>query len=335
MGAFIFPLYLSQERDLSKGTPPDWIEILPAGEIETLDGRVFRNTAPKKILEAFEKARIHGVFLPIDFEHATELRAPNGERVEAAGWIRKLEDRDGAIWGAVEWTDLGREALETKRVRYFSPAVLIDKYGVVVEILSGALTVRPAIAELPAIASRALEFAQEEKDMPLGPIAKLLELPEDADLATILAKIQEILERLRTLEEGSEAVTAKKEEAEKEIASLRKDLDELRARAESLLREKEEYARKEFSRKVDETISEAVREGKIPPASREYFVQLCAREEDLERLRVVLTSARPFIAEQKFEGDSLSNEEKEICAKTGTAPEEFLRAKKTLGGKNG
>jgi phage I-like protein len=32
-----------------------------------------------------------GVDLPIDWEHATELRAPQGERADAAGWLSRLE----------------------------------------------------------------------------------------------------------------------------------------------------------------------------------------------------------------------------------------------------
>lgn len=57
------------------------------------------------IIEAF---RERAVSLPVDMEHSTEIKAPNGEPAPAVGWIEDLEDRGGAV---------GKSSLERNRPR--------------------------------------------------------------------------------------------------------------------------------------------------------------------------------------------------------------------------
>jgi len=75
-------------RALPEGDgPPGWLLLVPAGRFEGRDGRFWVNDRPDAIVAAFEAA---GQPLPIDWEHATEIKAPAGDPAPAAGWITAL-----------------------------------------------------------------------------------------------------------------------------------------------------------------------------------------------------------------------------------------------------
>lgn len=141
------------------GTLPDWIQLIPSGAVvKTCDGREFRNPNPQAIIEQFAQ---HGLDLPVDYEHASELKAKTGEESPAAGWISQLEVRAGAIWGKVDWTERGAKSLTSKEYRYFSPAFVRSKDGAITALASGALTNQPAFNQLPALAHEELESELE------------------------------------------------------------------------------------------------------------------------------------------------------------------------------
>lgn len=67
---------------------------------------------------------------------------------EAFGWLRELRNRDGQLEGRVEWTDLGKPAVESGRFKFFSTVYAsadVEKLGDRV-IKNGAL--RPAVRPL-------------------------------------------------------------------------------------------------------------------------------------------------------------------------------------------
>jgi phage I-like protein len=130
---------------------PEWVMLLPPGrEIAARDGRAWVNDRPQAILAAFDKRAMP---LPLDWEHATELRATQGEPAPAAGWIDRLEVRTGgALWGHVDWTPRGRAAVVSREYRFLSPVFLFERASMrILELTSAALTNRPAL-HLKAIA---------------------------------------------------------------------------------------------------------------------------------------------------------------------------------------
>ena len=71
-----------------KGAPL-WVKLIPTGDIqddkawiEGRDGRTWVNDNPQGIVDAFEA---NGADLPIDVEHATELKASNGDPTPTVG----------------------------------------------------------------------------------------------------------------------------------------------------------------------------------------------------------------------------------------------------------
>ncbi len=128
---------------LPPGPPPDWVELVPAGpEVVGVDGRRWVNDTPQGIVATFQQ---RGRPMVIDWEHATEHRAPQGLDAPAAGWIDRMEVRAGAIWGHVqEWTARAREQLTERAYRFLSPVFQFEKVsGRIVNITSAALTNTP------------------------------------------------------------------------------------------------------------------------------------------------------------------------------------------------
>ena len=153
---------------------PEWVPLLPAGEIRTFDGR-----GPYRVQDA--QALIHASMadprgaLPIDENHATDLAAPKGGEAPARGWIKELQAREDGIWGRVEWTGAGRALVADRAYRGISPVFFHDKAGAIHRIARASLTNYPNLRGLPAL---------HQEDARMGALmtrlAALLGLPEDA-----------------------------------------------------------------------------------------------------------------------------------------------------------
>lgn len=121
---------------------PEWIELLPSGpNIKGRDGRAWRLSNPAKVADAF---RQQGISLVIDYEHSTEVSAPNGVEAPAAGWVEDVQVRDdGSVWGKVDWTLKANNAIVSKEYRFISPAFNHTKEGDIIKLSSIALTNKP------------------------------------------------------------------------------------------------------------------------------------------------------------------------------------------------
>jgi len=104
-----------------EGGAPEWVHLLPAGAVETVDRRgPYRVTDGEKLIAA---SFAQSPRLPIDENHATDLAAPKGQPAPARGWITALEARADGIWGKVEWTEAGRQLVEDRAYRGLSPVI--------------------------------------------------------------------------------------------------------------------------------------------------------------------------------------------------------------------
>lgn len=163
-------------------TAPEYIHLLPAGEIRTVDGR-----GPYRVrdVEALMRASMEGgARLVIDENHATDLAAPRGEAAPARGWIVALQSRQDGIWGQVEWTEAGRRLVADKAYRNISPAIRHLADGTVTGVLRASLV---NMANLRGLA------ALHQQDGNMDFLAKLrqeLGLKDDADEAAVLAAVK-------------------------------------------------------------------------------------------------------------------------------------------------
>ena len=143
---------------------PAWVMLVPSGTFKGRDGRgPFHIANPDDVIAETQAQQLEAG-LPFDINHSTDFAAPKGGESPAAGWIKELANRDGAIWGRVEWTALGKESLtrgpnnEPPQYRYISPVFTFDeKTGEVQEILRAALTNNPNLYDT-VICARAIEM---------------------------------------------------------------------------------------------------------------------------------------------------------------------------------
>lgn len=142
--------------------PPAWVQLLPIGpNITGFDGRSWRLPDPQAVVAAFQTRNNH---LVVDWEHSSEHRAPQGLDAPAAGWIDALENRNGAIWGHVEWTPKAAAQIAGKEYRFLSPVFAYRKDDNTIQtLLSVGLTNQPNL-NMTALNNTALNQAAFYRD---------------------------------------------------------------------------------------------------------------------------------------------------------------------------
>lgn len=172
---------------------PDWIAILPVGTFAGRDGRgPYSNVTPQKVIAAsMAKAPACGILL--DFNHGSEY---HGGDSQAAGWIRELALRDGAIHGRVEWTPAGQEAIRAGAFHFVSPAFEHAADGSVLAVRRVGLVNDPNL-DLPAIALHSVSHGT----VALSINAMRIPLGETRPMRTLMSAIErEICARTGTSE---------------------------------------------------------------------------------------------------------------------------------------
>lgn len=176
---------LMQAQNLPSATDksvPEWVMLLPAGaEILTTDNRgPYRVANPAAVVAASS-----GRSLPIDENHAIDIKGPKGERTPAVGRVVEVEAReDGSIWGRVAWNSTGQELMAEQAYVGLSPVVTVGEGKTITGILRASLTNKPNLRGMAAL--------HMENDMDLSAIAKALGLAEDASLDDIVAAITKL-----------------------------------------------------------------------------------------------------------------------------------------------
>ena len=259
---------------------PEWVELLPPGTVVAgRDGRRWVNDRPEAILTAFRANRAD---LPLDWEHSTALLAPAGHPAPAAGWVRELELRDGGIWGRVEWTERGRQSVESREYRYVSPVIDFERHSNrIVRISSVALTNSPNL-QIGALNQTSQEHHMEPE------ILKALGLAETATPAEAIAAIAQLKSELVTARNRAETPSLDKfvPRADYETAINRAKAAEDRiAKAEVDSREQQ----------IEVAIKGALEVGKITPATADYHRAQCRQEGGLPRFEAFVAAA-PVIA---------------------------------------
>lgn len=171
-------------RDASSDDPAQsadtaWVHLLPSGQINGRDGRVFVLSDANTVI----RQSMTGVDLPIDYEHAIDTNT-QAKAVPAAGWIKDLQAREDGIWGQVEWTDSARAMIFGKEYRYLSPVLMYDASTKAIHRIIGAALVHRPNLTLKALSSENISMTPNED--PLAPIRLALGLNAQADTAAIV-----------------------------------------------------------------------------------------------------------------------------------------------------
>lgn len=300
------------------GDAPEWIMIMPAGpQLSAVDGRSWSIPDPEAVAAA---SLADGLDLPIDWEHAQDHLAPKGERADAAGWIDRIEVRDGAQWARVTWTEEGRRSVTGRAYRYISPTFLHDTAGRVARIIGAGLVNRPAFNSLPALA----QHTTPEDNM--KSILAGLGLAETATEADALAA----LTKLKT-----DLVTATASAQTPPLAKFvpRADYDQVLQRATAAEQKLTERDRTDLDARVTTLIDGAVAAGKIAPASKAHYVALA--QKDIASVEALLATAPQIVkpsglddpAKKPALGGVLDDVEKAMCRQLGLDEAAYLKTK--------
>lgn len=279
------------------GAAPDWVQLLPPGpSIKARDGRRWTYT-PATILSAFAANRGP---LPIDYEHGQDLLADKGTKALAAGWIVELAEREGGIWGKVEWTATAASEITERSYRFLSPSMRHTADGVLTRLAGAGLVNRPAL-EMTALSRE--EPQTSETQMDFKAIAKALGLAETADQAAIVVAIASRNdERAALCKALSVEVTADTATLTAAATKLTEDHRTALARIEeggdvaSLQASIASLQEQLDAGTIDKLLDDAQAAGKITPASRDTYRSICSEQGGIERFSA-LVKTLPVIAE--------------------------------------
>lgn len=244
------------------GSVPDWIELLPSGpSISGRDGRSWTLSDPNAIVRAF---RSHDGPIPIDWEHASEVRAPNGLDAPAAGWITEMEVRDGAVWGRAEWTAPAASQIGAKQYRFLSPVFTYSKAdNQIMALLSAGLTNQPNI--------KMTALNREESPMPLPKaVCTALSIPDDATEGDAICAISKLSTDLATATNRAESPPLEK-------FVPRADYDATLARAANAEAKIGEMEKAAQHAEIESLIDGALKARKIVPATADYYRAMCTK----------------------------------------------------------
>lgn len=320
----------------AEGGAPDWIEAIPAGpDILGRDGRRFRCADPYAVVEASNPADAP---IPVDVEHATEVRAPQGLDAPAYGWVEGFEVRDGgSIWAHVDWTRRGRGHVEDREYRFISPVFEHDREGCVIRITSLALTNNPNL-RLTALNQRGAGGDDTPNPDPTPPetgastvdakaLREALGLPADAtdDAVLTAAKTQ------RSANSAGPDLTKYAPRTELDAAARR--IQELEAAAA-------ERHKGELEKSADDAVDAALGEGKITPAAAPEYRALCRKDGGLETFKRLMATSPRIVGESDGKAlnrvdpaaagggaAGLSEVDRSVARAMGLSDEDFAKGK--------
>ena len=283
---------------------PEWVHLLPIGpSIDGLDGRHWTMADPAAVAaRSMLNAAGETVSLPLDFEHATEVRGNQGLPAPAAAWITALQVRDDGIWGRVDWLAEGRQAVESKSYRYLSPVFSYHRQTLEVHALrSAALTNQP---NLPLTALNRSAGTATPTGEPMTPeqqakLALFLGLAENAtaeQIKTKLALSLGLAENATAEQIVQAAQTATAQARAAETPDLTKfvprgDYEIVLNRAETAEATLATQAAAAEEAKIETAITDALAAGKIAPNAADYHRAQCRSEGGLERFTAYCAAA--------------------------------------------
>ena len=295
----------------AEGALPSRLVLLESGALRGRDGRAWINDDPAGVVASFTAG---GLDVPIDIEHATELKGPKGEPAPAQGWIKKLSALNGEIVADVEWTDHGAELIRSKAYRYISPAFLHRKdNGRVTRLLSVGLTNKPNF-DLPALNSE----TQEETRMDRAAIAAALGInasATDADVITAINSMRSSLDRPDpnkfVPKTDLDAALNRATTAEQKLADQEKQTNVARAIA---------------------LVDQGVKDGKIAPASKDHYLAICRQDGGFAQVEALLKTLPKLTGASDLDSrppgtpaGELTAEQKALCAECGISEDDFKK----------
>ncbi len=209
-----FQIEINVQQD---GSLPSSVQLCPISRNKELvygrDQRAYLIQG-KKVAEATNAV---GTDVVLDCEHASYgMRSP----APAYGWLSNFRAQNGFITAELQYTDLGREALEKRHFRYLSPSFLMKNDVEVEAIHSVGLVNLPNLTEMKAL-NNETEQNTEECDMDKETLALVQEqMAKNARLEGEKAQLEANKAQLKAENEQlKQQIAQGKLEANKQAAS--------------------------------------------------------------------------------------------------------------------
>ena len=265
------------------GKAPTRVQLLPAGaKIMGRDGRNWSNHDPAQVVLNTQARKID---LPIDENHALHLKAPLGESSPAFGWMRNITlNAQGETWADVEWTDAGRQLVESRQYRYLSPVFTFDKdTGDVIAIQSASFSNLPNL-ELAALNTQTQPSgnAAGQQEESMKKILAALGLPETATEDQALAALNAVQAKANS--------TALNSQVDLSLYAPRADMRVMEERALNAEKQLIDRNAADLKIRAEAAVDGAIKERKIAPVSKPAYLAMCASEEGLKQFGEVMKS---------------------------------------------
>lgn len=257
---------------------PEWVQLTPPGPVITgRDGRTWTINTEAVLANFADRG---GEFV-IDVEHATSRKAPLGEPALAAGWIKELAVRDGAIWGRAAWNDEARAWIEARQYRFLSPHVVFRTDTRQIDLIKNVGLTNTPNFQMAALNSEGIK--QETQSMDKA-ILEALGLNAEATTADAVQAI----------------TTLKTEKASALNSAAHPDPDKFvpiatHKTATARIEELEAAQAKSAEDAINAELDAAIEAGKIAPADREFYAAACNSEGGLDRFRASMETRSPIV----------------------------------------
>ena len=228
---------------------------------------------------------VRGIEIAIDLEHGE-----TSHKGAAIGWIKGLKKDNEKLLAEIEWTDLGKNMVQSKQYKYFSPEFVFQytdletnkKFNDV--LMGGSLTNKPFIKKMaPVLLSEEVYKETLTGIAPFKPIKeddvmkfneyilKALNLDESATEEQVNIAIEKQLEDLKKLSENNEKIKKDNDELTKKLSeseNKKNDLDQTNIKlSERILNIENKLAEKDWEIIAEKKLSEGV----MTPAMAEKF----------------------------------------------------------------
>lgn len=290
-------------------------EKFPAGpRVIGRDGRWWTMADAEAVAARFDASKEP----QIDVEHASQLKAPMGEPAPAVGWIKGFEVVDGAIWGRVEWTEEGAALVASRAYRYLSPVFTFNyETGEIDRIICAGLTNSPNL-EMAAL------NAEQETEMDRA-LLEALGLPMTATAAEALVAVNAMKTERDTARNAAQTPDPSK--------FVPRDDHQLTLNRIATF---ETEAKARLDADIVAAVDQAIADGKVAPASKDYHVAACRAEGGFDRFKAHMGTAPKIVAPSNLDGKAptetqgtaLGADALAVCRMFGTDPDAFAAAAK-------
>ena len=268
---------------------PEWIPMTPNGPIvQGRDRRAFQMDDPQGAIDATTFP------IALDWDHGSvNAMWKDGDKPgKAAARITEMQKRDDGIWGRCEWTADGYASVEKGEYLYISPVFLIrwsedEDLPEVKYFTSAALTNNPNLT-LPSLNQRS-DFVSKHNpgvvDPPAAPPAS-----EPAPAEPAANAVGDTVPRAHY-----DALVETVNGLRGEIASMRQEHAAERQRLEDERKAERETA-------INTIVDQAIADGQVPPAAKDYYLAQCRKENGLEEFRNFIATAPKLLQNSGLDG---------------------------------